>query len=257
MKLHIGQAALHGDITRYARRFDLLELRAEPKRLPRPQTLRRWVSELPEAFRFSVMLPRRVATLEPGEDYEAALQHTLDRARALSAAWLVLQTPPSVMPGARARRRLTPFVERLDGSWRIAWEPRGVWEDDEAEQLASALGVHLVRDLTRSEPPAGDVVYTRLLALGEAAELRAAAVEALADRLLGRSEAWVVIEGRGAARAATMLRELCGDADEEDTRGGDEAGDRGYGALETDPAQAEHALAGQPDPEDEELDDRA
>jgi hypothetical protein len=87
--------------------------------------------------------------------------------------------------------------------------------------------VHLVRDLTRREPPADDVLYTRLLALGEAAELRAAAVEALAERLVGSSEAWVVVEGRGAVRAVRMLRELSAD-EAQDGEGRDEAGDGGY-----------------------------
>lgn len=246
MKLHIGQAALHGDIARYARRFNLLELRAEPGRLPKPATLRRWVTEMPAGFQFSVMLPRAVGSLQAGETYEAALSQALDRARALEAAWLVLQTPASVMPGARTPRRLAELVERLAGSWRIAWEPRGVWEDDEVEELAGTLGVHPVRDLTRSDPPAGNVLYTRLLALGEAAQLRSAAVEALADRLLGRDEAWVVVEGRGAGRAARMLRELC-----EDVEGSDEAPDEDYGAWNNSSGPA----AGGASDEESELDD--
>lgn len=219
MRLHVGQSALHGDIARYARRFDLLELRAEPGRLPKPATLRRWLTQVPEGFRFSVMLPRVVSSLASGDASEAALDYALDRARALEAAWLVLQTPASVMPGARSPRLLADLVERLAGEWRIAWEPRGVWEEDEAEELAASLGVHLVRDLTRSEPPSGAVLYTRLLALGEAVELRAAAVESLAERLLGHSEAWVVVEGRGAARADRMLRELCDDGEGRDVAG--------------------------------------
>jgi len=227
MWLHIGQSALYGDISRYAQRFNLLELRAEPGRLPKTATLNRWLASVPAGFRFSVMLPRAVGSLVPGEAHEAALGYALERARALEAAWLVLQTPASVMPGARSPRRLAELVERLAGSWRIAWEPRGLWEDDEAEQLAKSLGVHLVRDLTRCEPPAAQVLYTRLLALGEAAELRGAAIEALAERLVGSSEAWVVVEGRGAGRAARMLRELNGD-EAEDGEGRDEAGDGGY-----------------------------
>lgn len=253
MRLYIGESALRGDIGRYARRFDLLELRAEPGRLPRPATLRRWQNEVPDGFRFSLMLPRAVASLQLGEEHDAALRYALDKASALGASWLVLQTPASVMPGTRSRRGLAELVGKLAGSWRIAWEPRGVWEDDEAEQIAESLGVHLVRDLTRREPPAGDVIYTRLLALGEAVELRAGAVEALAERLLGRSEAWVVVEGRGAGTAARMLRELCGTPDA-DAEGRDEAGGAGYGAW--DDVGSSDAPADGEDL-DEELDDRA
>ncbi len=251
MRLHIGQSALHGDIGRYARRFDLLELRAEPGRLPRPAILRRWRAEVPEGFCFSVMLPRAAASLQPGEARDTALAYALERARALEASWLVLQTPASVMPSVRSRGRLAELVDKLAGSWRIAWEPRGVWEDDEAEAVAGSLGTHLVRDLTRREPPAGGVIYTRLLALGEASELRSGAVEALADRLIGREEAWVVVEGRGAARAAKMLHELCGTTDE-GRQGRDEGGDDDYGAWDDD----SDVPADEEDP-DEELDDRA
>jgi uncharacterized protein YecE (DUF72 family) len=211
MKLHVGQAALRGDISRYARRFDLLELRAEPGKLPRPKQLRQWSERVPERFVFSVMLPRIVGTLDAQPGFDDALAQSLASAEALSARWIVLQTPHSVMPSSRTRRRLRELFERLPREQRrLGWEPRGVWEEEEAEELAQELEVCLVRDLTRLPPPPGDAAYTRVLALGENTRVRAGAVERLSENLADFAEAFVVIEGEGAPRAAILLRELVG-----------------------------------------------
>lgn len=231
MQLHVGQAALRGDIARYSRRFDLLELRAEPGKLPRAKVLREWVKAVPENFVFSIMLPRVVGTLEPAPALDSALEQALSSADALAAGWIVLQTPASVRPNSRTRRRLAELVERLPRETRrVAWEPRGIWEEDESEQLAAELGVCLVRDLSRQPPAAGSAAYCRLIALGEASRVRMGAVEQVFENLSEFDEALVVIEGEGAVRAAQTLRQLAGelsaaiedDEDDEDDDGADE-----------------------------------
>lgn len=227
MQLHVGQAALRGDIARYARRFDLLELRAEPGKLPKLKVLREWAKVVPERFVFSVMLPRIVGTLEPQPELEEALGSALSTADALSAKWLVLQTPPTVMPSSRTRKRLAELVQRLAGTKRrVAWDPRGVWQDEETNGLAEELGVVVVRDLTRQEPGLGDTAYCRLVALGEASRVRSGAVERLFENIVNFEDAYVVIEGDGAVRAAQLLRRLAGESEaileEEDEDGGAE-----------------------------------
>ncbi|HEY6556496.1 MAG TPA: DUF72 domain-containing protein [Polyangiaceae bacterium] len=212
MQLHVGQAALRGDIARYARRFDLLELRAEPGKLPRAKQLREWAKAVPENFVFSIMLPRVVGTLEPQPALDSALEQALSSADALAAGWLVLQTPASVRPNSRTRRRLAELFARLPrDTRRLAWEPRGIWEEDESEQLAAELGVCLVRDLSRQPPAAGSAAYCRLIALGEASRVRMGAVERVFENLAEFDEALVVIEGEGAVRAAQTLRQLAGE----------------------------------------------
>jgi hypothetical protein len=102
----------------------------------------------------------------------------------------------------------------------IAWEPRGVWTDEDAEATASELGVVLVRDLAEYEPPPGPVVYTRLLALGRNARIGAGTIERVAERIEGAQEAFVIAEGQGAVGLAKQLRhvevEEASDDDEED-----------------------------------------
>ncbi len=212
MILRVGQPALRGDVARYARVFDLLELRAEPGRVPRTARLAEWRARVPEAFEFSVVLPRIACALDASQEAADALARALRAAEALRAGWLLLQTPASVTPGARNRKRLAAVVEPLLASRRVAWDPRGVWEDDDAAAFAQELGVVLVRDLGRSDPPDGPVVYTRLRGLGDGGAVRAGAVERAAEALADRDEAYVVIEGAGAVRAARLLRQVLGDA---------------------------------------------
>ncbi|MEB2313811.1 MAG: DUF72 domain-containing protein [Sorangiineae bacterium] len=211
MILRVGQAALRGDIARYARVFDLLELSSEPGRLPRAARLAEWRARVPESFVFSLRLPRAVAALDAAPGSDEALARALRAAESLQAGWLVLDTPASVTPAARHKRRLAELTEPLLERWRVAWAPRGVWLDDEAAAVSDELGVALVRDLGRSEPPDEAVVYTRLRGLGDGGSVRAGAVERAAELLADRDEAYVVVDGGGAVRAARMLRELVDD----------------------------------------------
>jgi uncharacterized protein YecE (DUF72 family) len=211
MRVHVGRPALEGEISRYAARFDLLELASEPGRLPKPATLRRWAEQVPEGFVFSVVLPASATALEGGGD-PAALAQCLSAAELLGARWLVVRTPTSARPSARTRRRLEELVKALPReACRIAWDPRGLWEDEDAARLASALDLHLVSDVSRAEPAPGDTVYARLRALGGARQVSSGAIERAIDHLADREEALVVIEGLGAARAARMLRAALSD----------------------------------------------
>lgn len=206
MRLYVGQAQRTGDLGRYASRFNLLEVAAESG-MPRLATLRRWTEEVGPDFAFSVVLPESVSALD-GKPAEDDLARALEAADALGAHWLLLRTPPSARPSARTRRRLAELVLRLprpEGR-RIAWDPRGLWEDEDAESQAAELGLCLVRDVSRSDAPAGDVVYSRLRALGAGGRVSGGAVERAIDELEGHASAYVVVEGDAAARAARMLR---------------------------------------------------
>ncbi|HEX7669253.1 MAG TPA: hypothetical protein VF395_06720, partial [Polyangiaceae bacterium] len=104
-----------------------------------------------------------------------------------------------------------------------------------ALSAAGALGVRLIRDLAREDRLDEDpVVYTRLRALGEGARIGAAAAERVAERLEGATDAFVVVEGMGAGRVRTVLRETLGaDTGEVD----DDLADDEDGETEDDDAQ--------------------
>jgi hypothetical protein len=215
VKLHVGQTRLGGAIRRYAERFDLVELRVEPARLPRRARLREWAEQAPEDFAFA-LAPGPSVFASTG--IEEAMAYVATVAEILEPAWWVLRTPASVTPAPASVRRLRELIDRLPRGPRIAWEPSGPWDPAGAVRTAVSLGVHLVRDGSREALPDGDVVYTRLRALGEGANVGLAAADRLAEALEGREEAFVVVEGSGAARVANVLREalLQEEAGEED-----------------------------------------
>ncbi len=205
MQLFVGRNAHEGDIARYAARFNMLELRADATNLPRGARLSDWKKRVPADFAFSIVLPKAVGLLESSE-FE--LGRTLEIADALSANWLLVQTPSSVGPSTRMRERLAKvFAALAHDQRRIAWESRGVWEDAQIEEFAAEHGVHVVRDVSRSEAPLGECVYTRLLALGDGVQIRPNVAEHVAEVLAECEEAIVVIEGHGAEHAAKLLRQ--------------------------------------------------
>lgn len=227
--LFVGQAALQGDIARYAQHFNLLELLAERGRLPKPARLAEWRHGVGEAFAFSLRLPRRVWEADAGELNEL-VSHAARVGELLRAEVCLLQTPASATPTERNRQRLARLCDELRSlGTRLAWEPHGLWQRDELEALADELGVLLVRDLSRDDQQAhGSTVYTRLLALGDATRVRSGAAYQVAEKLADCERAYVVMEGTGARSAAKILREsslepyeptLTGDSDDDTSQG--------------------------------------
>lgn len=205
MQLFVGRNAHEGDIARYAQRFNFLELRADATNLPRGNKLAEFRKRVPAEFVFSVVLPKAAGLLQTSD---VELGRTLELSDALSAKWLLLQTPSTVAPSTRTRDRLSKLFERLEhDDRRIAWESRGVWEDDQIEEFAAEHGVHVVRDVSRALPPIGESLYTRLLALGDGVHIRSNVTNHVAEAIAEFEEAVVVIEGQGAEGAAKLLRQ--------------------------------------------------
>ncbi|HMA91635.1 MAG TPA: DUF72 domain-containing protein, partial [Polyangiaceae bacterium] len=214
-KLYVGQAKLVGPLSRYAGRFNLLEVGAEPGRCPRPATLRRWRSEVPKGFVFSVRLGKSVGGFEA--DSEQALEFGLAAAEALEAKWLLLQTPASLGPGQRNRDRLKKLFERLLTSGRhVAWDPRGVWDEAEILPIISEVEVQWARDASRYPMVEEPLAYARIPALGSASRVGLGLAERAGENLRGFEEVYVVIEGEGAGRAAQIIRDIATAEDDAD-----------------------------------------
>jgi hypothetical protein len=196
----------------------MLEMSAEPGRHPKRSGLLGLRRAVPPDFIFSIVPPAALLSLEPGDDVEALVRGAEAVAEALGAGWWVLRTPPSVTPSARSIRALQGLVTKLrSGERRIAWEPRGIWRDEEAAGAAASLGISLVRDLLREDPVPGDpIVYTRIRALGEGAHVGSVAAERIAERLADAESAYVIVEGSGAMGVQKVLREAFGRAEEAD-----------------------------------------
>ena len=209
MLLRVGQSPSALSIARYGKHLDLLEVRLD-NGAPRRRTLETMKSESPPHLVFAVVVPKQVSSLE-ADVTEADVASTVETARGLAARWIVLRTPPTARPGARTRARLARLVELLKvAEIAIAWEPSGLLAEAEADILAEALGVTLARDPARDDLPEGAVAYGRISSLGAGGRVRSSAIERAADRLSAFEEAYIVIEGENAVRAAKDLRNLLG-----------------------------------------------
>lgn len=205
--VHVGLPTLHGDIGRYAEKFDLLEVRPVDTPLPRVAKLRQWRKEVPPAFVFSVVVPSSIAELKPGPKLEEALAKTLEAAEALQARCLVITTPPSVTPTTTNKKRLAELVSRLpNDAATIGWEPRGIWDPIEAAALARELGISLIVDAAQETPPRGAVMYTRLRGIGVQSRIGPTTIGQIRATMAGRREVFVVVETDSPKRVADALR---------------------------------------------------
>jgi uncharacterized protein YecE (DUF72 family) len=204
---HVGLPTLEGDIERYAAKYDLLELRPGDGVVPKPATLKAWRRKVPPSFVFSVVLPKTVGELKPSPALDGSLEHALAVARDVEARCLVIATPPSITPTELNKKRLRALVDKIPhDAVTLAWEPRGIWETDEAIETADKLGVVLVVDAAREAAPEGATAYFRLRGLGESARLSPAAIDKVVSALASRREAYVVVETSGAFAVAESLR---------------------------------------------------
>jgi uncharacterized protein YecE (DUF72 family) len=191
----VGLPVLQGDIHKYAKRFDLVELRPIDTSVPRLATLRAHRKAVPPGFVFSVVLPRIVGALAPGTELDEALATSLEVAVAVEARCIVLATPPTVRPTAANRKRIAALFERLPREGVVlAWEPAGMWEHEDVVATAQAAKVLPVFDAATDALPSGPIAYTRLRALGKSASIGTSTIDRVAERLRGRREAFVVVE---------------------------------------------------------------
>ncbi len=207
-RFHIGAKGLEGSLTAYAKRFDLLEVRADSK-LPPEAALRRWRKSVPPHFDFSVIGGAHLSLLKPGPALEKDLELAIATISALQARCFVLQTPVDVTPGAVSRDRMARLLDRLPrDATHVIWEPRGVWEAEAAAAAAKKWGVVLGNDPARDDVPDGPVSYGRLRSLGETRSFGAAALGRIVEKIGERRDAYVVIETSSALSECKELRRL-------------------------------------------------
>jgi len=225
LRLHFGLPRLKGHLPEYAKAFDLLEVPCEPAP-PTAKHLGRLKREAPEAFQFVVVAGRALAELGSSEPDATLVEATRRAAQILEARFVLLRTPASAGPSARTRARLARLGEALAvAAQGIAWEPRGMWTDEELVEVAGELGLTLVRDTAEHDAPPGPLVYTRLLSLGRNTRLGSGAIERVSERLVDAEEAFIVIEGDGPGGVAKRLRASLGQLREDNAALGDDEDD--------------------------------
>ena len=207
-RFHIGAQGLRGNIAAYAKRFDLLEVRADTSS-PTPVALRRWRKAVPPHFEFCVVAGPELAKLKASPALDRELAQAVEMITALQARCFLLPTPVEVTPehavarSARALARAPPARRDLDrlgaarrlGARRTPRSPR-------------RNGASCCRWTRRVDRPA------------RAGELRAAArarrthsfgesaLQRVVRAIGNRRDAYVVLETTSALTEAKTLRRL-------------------------------------------------
>jgi uncharacterized protein YecE (DUF72 family) len=212
-RLHIGARDLKGEVSAYAKRFDLLEVRgldaASQRLAPSDATLRRWRKAVGPQFEFSVVSGPGLSKLKAGDALESELATLLKTVTLLEARVIVIATSPDVTPSKLWRDRLAKLLERLprDAS-SVVWEPSGLWEIEDAADQAKKWEIAVAVDPARDAMPPGPVAYGRLRAAGGTRAFSTTSLQKVADTIGERRDAYVVFETTGALKEGKILRAL-------------------------------------------------
>lgn len=147
----------------WQRYFDLcngFELRnaATPDDEPSLSTLNRWRVDSPKGFGWIVhtttevndllvdAFERGITTIGP--EFDEALAATEERAHALSAKAIILETPPELPPSDTSRALVVNLGKRLAEVTKRAliWEASGLWTFEDGSKVAKDAGMAYVVD---------------------------------------------------------------------------------------------------------------
>jgi uncharacterized protein YecE (DUF72 family) len=171
----------------YAARLLVAEVQQTFYQPPRVETARRWRSEVPPEFEFTLKAWQLITHEATSPTYRRlrrplsqeertqvgsfkdtplvwqAWEATRQLALALGARRIVFQCPASFGPTEDNHRRLRQFFGRLDREGLIlVWEPRGDWPREEVAELCRELQLLPALDPFRARPLAGARAYFRL-----------------------------------------------------------------------------------------------
>lgn len=179
----------------YSEQFDAVELNRTFYTLPQVSTAERWRRETVNGFTFTLKawqalthtwssptwnnyrddVPRdrtdELGYLRPTPFVRRAWERTMERALAVDAEFILLQTPPSFGYSEEHAQNMRSLLAEIDRNGiRVGWEPRGSWRDhpDQVESVCADLDLIHVVDIMREEPLLDQsILYTRLHGLNE------------------------------------------------------------------------------------------
>jgi len=222
----IGTVGFGGRRDRLPKGVTVVELVETFHQRLRPATLQAWRADLPDSLQLVLRVASEVTHPQPGsaevghfrqsEAVDAAWEATLTAARAAEARALVFRSPASFSPTQGHRDALVRFSARATADLpdtTLVWEPVGLWEDEEAAELAAEAGLVLAVDPVRVPPPPGDVAFCRLAGpLGVRGRYDDLDLVEVLEEVVGRSLALLVFEHPAATRDATRLSAMATEA---------------------------------------------
>ena len=189
-----GCAGIRGPLASYGRRYGVLEIDTlDRSPAPKVSAWKKWRKDAGPRLAISIVAPRAVAAIKPSAALDEGLARLLEAQRASQARYLLLATPVEVTPAPLPRERMTKLVDRIRHELgdakklvRVVWQPRGVWELEEAARFAKSIDVDLAADpLADPREPFWDdaLRYLRLSAIGGRTAFPPTRLRAIAELL--------------------------------------------------------------------------
>ena len=187
MEVHIGCCGFPVARKIYYEAFGLAEVQQTFFQPPRIRTAARWREQAPVGFTFNIRawqlithepssptyrrlarpvpedLRDRYGSFKSTEEVMASWETTAEIARTLDTQWIVFQCPASFTPTSGHKENMRRFFRSIDrSSFRFAWEPGGVWEEDDVDRLCAELDLVRCVDPLISATAEGTARYFRL-----------------------------------------------------------------------------------------------
>ena len=183
MDIKVGCCGFPGGMEKYFQRFELVEVQKTFYNPPKLSTAEKWRKKAPKEFEFSVKAWQLITHLpgsptyrkagvipkgdygffKPTEEVFDAWEKTREICAALKTKLVVFQCPPSFRPTKENIANMKDFFSSIERNLKLAWEPRGEWEDEVIKGLCEELDlIHCVDPFARSMARLGDTAYFRL-----------------------------------------------------------------------------------------------
>lgn len=150
----------------YATRLPIVEINNTFYRMPRPESIQSWRSQVPDSFRFAIKVPRRISHIKRlracGEELGLLLRALEDLSPCLGS--LLVQLPPHARCDEAA---LAGFLTLVPEGTRVAFEFRNeTWHVPAVFKLLEARNAALVQSESDEKfeplPWTADWAYLRL-----------------------------------------------------------------------------------------------
>ena len=161
----IGCAGFPVPATRYFKEFLFVEVQDTHVTSPGTGTIRRWRREAPKGFSFSMLGPREIGQegFREGKVTESALKSLVEVGLELQASVAVFVAPPDFTANRANKGALKDFLLSVKKKFdRVVWEPPATWDPDDADAIATEVGVVAARDPLAHGTTALPVAYYRL-----------------------------------------------------------------------------------------------
>jgi|Deesub1362A_J573_1020465.scaffolds.fasta_scaffold00311_19 uncharacterized protein YecE (DUF72 family) len=189
--LRIGCCGFPVSRDRYFKDFDVVELQQTFYQPPELRTIERWRDGSPRGFEYTIKAwqlithepssptyrrlkiripPSRMrcyGSFKPTDEVFEAFELIKQIADILGARIIVFQSPASFEPSTGNKENMKRFfsIIKRDGLI-LAWEPRGMWKDDEIRGLCKELDLVHVVDPFKAIQVHGRIQYYRLHGIG-------------------------------------------------------------------------------------------